>query len=105
MANASLRRAAPEEILDLFGWCCDVPNYINETETLMRIEQGDRLVLIRPRRLTDAVDTSPSEDTTASEFRLGAICSLQELEELWAIDREAYGEASITYDKFKDWWL
>jgi hypothetical protein len=80
-------------------------HYINEMETLMQIEQGDRLVLIRPRRLTDAVDTGPSEDATAPEFRLGAICSLEELEELWAIDREAYGEASITYDKFKDWWL
>src|SRR5271166_1494547 len=27
-----------------------------------------------------------------------------ELEELWAIDNSAYGAASITYEKFRDWW-
>jgi hypothetical protein len=25
-------------------------------------------------------------------------------EELWAIDNSAYGAASITYEKFRDWW-
>jgi hypothetical protein len=38
------------------------------------------------------------------ELRVGAIRSPAELEELWAIDGAAYGEASITYEKFRDWW-
>src|SRR5258707_10804381 len=28
-----------------------------------------------------------------------------ELEDLWEIDNAAYGEASITYEKFQDWWF
>ena len=39
------------------------------------------------------------------EFRLGSISAPDELAELWAIDKTAYGEASITYEKFRDWWL
>jgi hypothetical protein len=38
------------------------------------------------------------------EFRLGSISAPDELAELWAIDKTAYGEASITYEKFQDWW-
>jgi hypothetical protein len=38
-------------------------------------------------------------------LRVGQVRSPAELEDLWAIDKEAYGEASITYEKFKDWWL
>jgi len=41
---------------------------------------------------------------TTHQFRLGPICSQDELEELWAIDNSAYGAASITYEKFLDWW-
>jgi hypothetical protein len=41
---------------------------------------------------------------TTHQFRLGPICSQDELEELWAIDNSAYGAASITYEKFRDWW-
>jgi hypothetical protein len=32
------------------------------------------------------------------------ISSSDELEELWAIDNSAYGAASITFEKFLDWW-
>jgi hypothetical protein len=38
-------------------------------------------------------------------LRVGHIRSPAELEDLWAIDNAAYGEASISYEKFKDWWL
>ena len=41
---------------------------------------------------------------TTHQFRLGPICSRDELEELWAIDNSAYGAASITYETFRDWW-
>lgn len=37
-------------------------------------------------------------------FRLGSIHSADELNELWGIDRTAYGEASISFEKFRDWW-
>ena len=33
------------------------------------------------------------------------IQSTAELEDLWEIDNAAYGEASITYEKFRDWWF
>lgn len=33
------------------------------------------------------------------------IRSTAELEDLWEIDNAAYGEASITYEKFQDWWF
>ena len=45
------------------------------------------------------------DDGTYQQLRVGQVRSLGELEDLWAIDNEAYGEASITYEKFKDWWL
>jgi hypothetical protein len=38
------------------------------------------------------------------QFRVDAIRSTAELKELWAIDKAAYGETSITYEKFLDWW-
>jgi hypothetical protein len=41
---------------------------------------------------------------TTHQFRLGPICSQDEFEELRAIDNSAYGAASITYEKFRDWW-
>jgi hypothetical protein len=41
---------------------------------------------------------------TTHQFRLGSISSPDQLEELWAIDNTAYGAASITYEKFHDWW-
>jgi hypothetical protein len=41
---------------------------------------------------------------TPDNFRLGSISSPDELEELWVIDNSAYGAASITYEKFRDWW-
>jgi hypothetical protein len=45
------------------------------------------------------------DDGTHQHLRVGHVRSLGELEDLWAIDNEAYGEASITYERFKDWWL
>ena len=39
------------------------------------------------------------------QLRVGPVRSPAELEDLWAIDSAAYAEASITYEKFKDWWL
>jgi hypothetical protein len=38
------------------------------------------------------------------QLRVGPVRSPAELEDLWAIDNAAYGEASITYEKFRDWW-
>jgi hypothetical protein len=38
------------------------------------------------------------------EFLVGSIACQDQLEELWAIDSAAYGAASITYHKFRDWW-
>jgi hypothetical protein len=38
------------------------------------------------------------------QLRVGPIRSPAELEDLWAIDNAAYGEASITYERFQDWW-
>jgi hypothetical protein len=37
------------------------------------------------------------------QLRMGPVRSPAELEGLWAIDSAAYGEASITYEKFQDW--
>ena len=37
-------------------------------------------------------------------MRVGPVRSPAELEDLWAIDNAAYGEASITYERFQDWW-
>jgi len=37
-------------------------------------------------------------------LRVGPVRSPAELEDLWAIDNAAYGEASITYERFQDWW-
>ena len=44
------------------------------------------------------------EGNDHQHLRVGHIRSPAELEDLWAIDKEAYGEASISYEKFKDWW-
>ena len=38
------------------------------------------------------------------QLRVEAIQSPAELQELWAIDKAAYGEASLTYEQFLDWW-
>jgi hypothetical protein len=38
-------------------------------------------------------------------LQVGRIRSRAELEDLWEIDNAAYGEASITYEKFQDWWF
>jgi hypothetical protein len=73
-------------------------------ETSIQTEQSDRPVQTMAWRLADAADTNPCQDATPQEFRLGTICSPEEFEQLWAIDREAYGQTSITYDKFNDCW-
>jgi len=39
------------------------------------------------------------------ELRVGPVRSPAELEDLWSIDNTAYGEASITSERFRDWWL
>jgi hypothetical protein len=38
------------------------------------------------------------------QLHVGPVRSPAELEDLWAIDSAAYGEASITFEKFQDWW-
>ena len=38
------------------------------------------------------------------QLRVGPVRSPAELEDLWAIDNAAYAEASITYERFQDWW-
>jgi hypothetical protein len=37
-------------------------------------------------------------------LRVGSIRSPAELQDLWAIDKAAYKEASITYERFHQWW-
>ena len=44
------------------------------------------------------------QDGVHEHLRVGHIRSFGELHDLWAIDSEAYREASITYEKFEDWW-
>jgi hypothetical protein len=48
-----------------------------------------------------SLERQPKSD---DQLRVEAIRSPAELQELWAIDNAAYGEASITYEKFLDWW-
>jgi hypothetical protein len=45
------------------------------------------------------------QDGLHEHLRVAHIRSPAELEDLWEIDNAAYGEASITYEKFRDWWL
>jgi hypothetical protein len=44
------------------------------------------------------------QDGVHEHLRVGHIRSCGELHDLWAIDSEAYGQASITYEKLEDWW-
>jgi hypothetical protein len=39
------------------------------------------------------------------QLRVGPVRSPAEFEDLLAIDSAAYAEASITYEKFEDWWV
>ena len=45
------------------------------------------------------------QDGVHEHLHVGHIRSRAELEDLWEIDNAAYGEASITYEKFHDWWF
>ena len=47
---------------------------------------------------------SCSANDNHQQLRVGPVRSPAELEDLWAIDNAAYGEASITYERFQDWW-
>jgi len=44
------------------------------------------------------------QDGVHEHLHVGHIRSCAELHDLWAIDSQAYGPASITYEKFEDWW-
>ena len=37
-------------------------------------------------------------------FQVGEVASIDKLSELWAIDKTAYGEASLSWETFKGWW-
>jgi hypothetical protein len=45
------------------------------------------------------------QDGVHEHLHVRQIQSSAELEDLWEIDNAAYGEASITYEKFKNWWM
>ena len=45
------------------------------------------------------------QDGLHEHLQVRYIRSAAELEDLWEIDNAAYGEASITYEKFQDWWF
>ena len=45
------------------------------------------------------------QDGVHENLHVRPIQSSAELEDLWEIDNATYGEASITYEKFKDWWM
>jgi hypothetical protein len=47
------------------------------------------------------LERQPNDD---DQLRVEAIRSPAELQELWAIDSAAYGEASITLETFMGWW-
>lgn len=37
-------------------------------------------------------------------FRLQPVENLEELEQLWKIDKDAYGDCSLTLEEFSQWW-
>lgn len=39
-----------------------------------------------------------------SQYRLTEIATTTQLEQLWAIDKEAYGDCSIEFQIFENWW-
>jgi hypothetical protein len=45
------------------------------------------------------------QDGIHEHLHVRYVRSTAELEDLWEIDNAAYGEASITYEKFQDWWF
>jgi hypothetical protein len=45
------------------------------------------------------------QDGLHEHLQVRYIRSAAELEDLWEIDNAAYGEASITYERFQDWWF
>jgi hypothetical protein len=45
------------------------------------------------------------QDGLHEHLRVRYVRSTAELEDLWEIDNAAYGEASISYEKFQDWWF
>jgi hypothetical protein len=45
------------------------------------------------------------QDGLHEHLQVRYLRSTAELEDLWEIDNAAYGEASITYQKFQDWWF
>ncbi len=45
------------------------------------------------------------QDGIHEHLQVRYVRSTAELEDLWEIDNAAYGEASITYEKFQDWWF
>ena len=44
------------------------------------------------------------EPAVGAQLRIGPIRSAAELKDLWGIDKAAYGQASLTYEQFADWW-
>jgi hypothetical protein len=45
------------------------------------------------------------QDGVHEHLHVRQIQSSAEREDLWEINNAAYGEASITYEKFKNWWM
>ena len=52
--------------------------------------------------LTSALRVTKRRETPP--FSVGTVRSVAELEDLWRIDRDAYGEANLPFDVFMDWW-
>src|SRR5271166_4495730 len=66
---------------------------------------GDSVLLDQAQRSTEhRLRVLPPMNTDTHQFRFGSISSPDELTELWAIDNSTYGAASITCEKFRDWW-
>jgi hypothetical protein len=71
----------------------------------MITKRGDSVLLDQAQRSTEhRLRVLPPMNTDTHQFRFGFISSPDELTELWAIDNSAYGAASITCEKFRDWW-
>ena len=75
------------------------PDMVPLNSTVTASAEADASILT----LHDAV-RHYCQDGVHEHLRVGHIRSCGELRDLWTIDHQAYGEASITYDKFEDWW-
>ena len=93
----------PLEIVSKEQDIVDQQQYVSD-EAIETLAGGPhrQTVLDNPARF--AIEHALRHFCDDPQLRAGQVRSNAELEDLWAIDNEAYREASITYETFKDWW-